>query len=99
MLLQGYLRRHETELLLYDGAENMLKRMGVDLKTLDLDKLRSDYDALRSKKESLQSTYKSAEKEIKAISRRLDNLNQYLGRTSPSQQDIDKQPNTRPTSL
>lgn len=30
----AYLRRHETELLLHDGAENMLKRFGIDLKTL-----------------------------------------------------------------
>lgn len=28
----AYLRRHETELLLHDGAENMLKRFGIDLK-------------------------------------------------------------------
>ena len=42
----AYLRRHETELLLHDGAENMLKRFGIDLKNLDVEKLRSDYNAL-----------------------------------------------------
>ena len=27
----AYLRHHETELLLHDGAENMLKRFGISL--------------------------------------------------------------------
>lgn len=72
----AYLRRHETELLLHDGAENMLKRFGIDLKNLDVEKLRSDYNALYSKKETLQNTYKSAEKEINALNRKLDNLKQ-----------------------
>ena len=94
----AYLRRHETELLLHDGAENMLRRMGIDLKNLDLDKLRSDYDALYSKKETLQGTYKSAEKEIKAFSRKLDNLNQYLGR-SPQVKNSDKKIENTSNSL
>lgn len=94
----AYLRRHETELLLHDGAENMLKRMGIDLKHLDLDKLRSDYDALYSKKETLQATYKSAEKEIKALSRKLDNINQYLDRT-PQIKNSDKKIENTSNSL
>ena len=30
----AYLRSHETELLLHDGAENMLKRLGMNPKTI-----------------------------------------------------------------
>lgn len=86
----GYLRRHETELLLHDGAENMLKRLGIDTKNLDVEKLRSDYNSLYSKKETLQSTYKSAEKETADLKRKLTNLNQYLDR-SDKQQTIDKE--------
>lgn len=37
----AYLRSYETELLLHDGAENMLKRLGMNPKTLDIDKLRN----------------------------------------------------------
>ena len=85
----AYLRRHETELILHDGAENMLKRFGIDPKNLDVDKLRSDYNALYSKKQALQKTYKSAEKETADLNRKLDNLNQYLART-PGQQVVDK---------
>ena len=78
----AYLRRHETELILHDGAENMLKRFGIDLKNLDAEKLRSDYNALYAKKQALQKTYKSAEKETADLNRKLANLNQYLDRTS-----------------
>ena len=34
----AYLRHHETELILHDGAENMLKRFGIDTKNLDVEK-------------------------------------------------------------
>ncbi len=74
----AYFRRHESELILHDGAENMLKRFGINPKNIDVEKLRSDYNALYSKKQALQKTYKSAEKETADLNRKLDNLNQYL---------------------
>ena len=85
----AYLRRHETELILHDGAENMLKRFGINPKNVDVENLRSDYNALCSKKQALQKTYKSAEKETADLNRKLDNLNQYLDR-NPEQQIVDK---------
>lgn len=77
----------------------MLKRLGINPKSLDIDTLRSEYNALYSKKETLQKTYKSAEKEINVLSRKLDNLNQYLNRSSMHQQTIDKNPEKNQTSL
>ena len=94
----AYLRRHETELILHDGAENMLKRFGIDTKNLDVEKLRSDYNALYSKKQALQKTYKSAEKEAAELKRKLDNLNQYLDR-SLEQQSADKKIDKNTQSL
>ena len=85
-----YLRQHETELLLHDGAENMLKRFGIDTRNLDVEKLRSDYNALYSKKQTLQNTYKTAEKDITGLNRKLDNLNQYLDRTPAPQATSDR---------
>lgn len=82
----AYLRHHETELLLHDGAENMLKRFGINLKQLDVDKLRSDYHALYAKKDALQKTYKSTEKDIQSLNRKLNNLNQYLNRIPEQEQ-------------
>lgn len=95
----AYLRSHETELLLHDGAENMLKRLGMNPKTLDIDKLRNEYNSLYAKKEALQKTYKSAEKEINAFNRKLDNLNQYLNRNSSVQQTSDRKPEKDETAL
>ena len=86
----AYLRRHETELILHDGAENMLKRMGINPKEIDVEKLRNDYNALYSKKQTLQKTYKSAEKESADLNRKLDKLNQYLDRTPEPPQNADR---------
>ena len=93
-----YLRQHETELLLHDGAENMLKRFGVDTRNLDIEKLRSDYNALYSKKQALQKTYKAAEKEIADLNRKLNNLNQYLDRI-PEQTTVDRRSEKEQSSL
>ena len=84
-----YLRQHETELLLYDGAKNMLKRFGIDAKNLDVEKLRSDYNTFYSKKQTLQKTYKSAKKELNDLNRKLNNLNQYFVRT-PENPSVDR---------
>ena len=94
----AYLRNHETELILHDGAENMLKRFGINPKNIDVEKLRSDYNALYSKKQALQKTYKSAEKETADLNRKLDNLNQYLDRT-PEQQTVDRKGEKSQNSL
>ena len=94
----AYLRRHETELILHDGAENMLKRFGINPKNIDVEKLRSDYNTLYSKKQALQKTYKSAEKETADLNRKLDNLNQYLAR-NPEQQIVDKKLDKKTQSL
>ncbi len=94
----AYLRRHETELILHDGAENMLKRFGIDTKNLDVEKLRSNYNSLYSKKQTLQKTYKSAEREAADLNRKLDNLNQYLDR-SLEQQSADKKIDKNTQSL
>ena len=81
-----YFHKHETELLLYDGAETMLKRFGINLKTLDVEKLQNDYNTLYVKKETLQKTYKSAEKESNNLSRRLETLTQYLQQETDTKQ-------------
>ena len=85
----AYLRRHETELILHDGAQNILKRLGINPKEINVEKLRSDYNTLYSKKQTLLKTYKSAEKEAADLNRKLDNLNQYLDHNL-EQQPADK---------
>ncbi len=58
----AYFRIHETELILFIGAENILKRFEINPKNLDLEQLQTDYNALLAKKAELRKTYKSAEK-------------------------------------
>lgn len=94
-----YLRQDETELLLHDGAENMLKRFGIDTRNLDVEKLRSDYNALYSKKEALRKTCQSAEKDAAAFTRKLDNLNQYLDRNPAQQETADRKSDKSRQSL
>ena len=39
-----YLRMHETQLILYDGAERMLRKMGLDPKSVNAAEIRADYE-------------------------------------------------------
>ncbi len=88
----AYFRRHETELTLFDGAESMLKRFGINPKNLDLQQLQADYNALQAKKSELQKTYKSAEKEITDLNRKLANINQYLVQEQTPERTENKKP-------
>ena len=74
-----YFRKHESNLILYDGAKEMLRRSGIDLKTLDIDKLRSGYARLERQKIEIDNVYRSSEKELKQMNTELDKLKRYLG--------------------
>ena len=50
---------------------------------LNVDKLRAEYQELMKQKNVLTYTYKDSEKEVRDLNRKLENLNQYLGRTQP----------------
>ncbi len=76
----AYFRRYESQIILYGGARRMLEQAGINLRSLNIDKLKSEYQELTKQKDELTSTYKSYEKEVRELSRKLDNLNQYLGR-------------------
>lgn len=78
-----YFRQHETELLLHDGAENMLKQLGISPQNMNLAKLQNEYKQLLSQKETLQKNYKSLEREIKEIQNKQKNLDQYLNKDVP----------------
>ena len=69
----------------------MLEQAGINLKGLNLDKLRAEYEGLEQQKKELTATYKNCEKEVRALNRKLENLNQYLGRaTDKSRASKDK---------
>ena len=50
---------------------------------MNVDKLKAEYQELMKQKSEITSTYKDYEKEVRKLNRKLENLNQYLGRTQP----------------
>ena len=71
---------HETQLILYDGAERMLIKMGLDPKSVNAAEIRADYEAMQARKATLERTYKSAEKETKTLQQKMANVEQYVGK-------------------
>ncbi|MBO6300157.1 MAG: relaxase/mobilization nuclease domain-containing protein [Lachnospiraceae bacterium] len=87
-----YMRMHETHLILFDGAERMLLKIGVDPKSVDPAEIRADYEAMQARKENLEKKWKSAEKEARDLQQKLTNVEQYIGRdTVPEQQNTNDQ--------
>ena len=88
----AYFRRYESQIILYGGARRMLEQAGINLKGLNVDKLKAEYQELMKQKSELTSTYKDCEKEVHELNRKLENLNQYLGRTqlNPAQEQPEK---------
>ena len=87
----AYFRNHERQIILYGGARRMLEQAGIPLKDLNIDKMKTEYQALTAQKNELTATYKNCEKEVKSLNLKLENLNQYLGRTE-AQKNEQEQP-------
>ena len=75
----AYLRNHETQIILFGGAENMLKRYGIKTASLDVEKMQKEYDAMAAQKAKLMKAYQTAEKEVAEAEKQLKNIRQYLG--------------------
>lgn len=76
---EAYFRSHETQIILFGGAENMLKRYGIKTALLDVEKMQAEYDTMAAQKEKLKKTYQTAEKEADEADKQLKNIRQYLG--------------------
>lgn len=74
-----YLRMHETQLILYDGAEHMLQKFGLDPKSVNAEEIRKDYEAMQTRKTELENTYKYTEKETEDLKQKLSNVENYVG--------------------
>lgn len=75
-----YLRMHEIQLILYDGAKRMLQKSGIDSKSVNPDEIRKDYETMQSRKFNLEKSYKAAEKEANSLKQKLSNIEQYMGK-------------------
>ena len=74
-----YMRMHETQLILFDGAKRKLHEMGITPKMSELNKVNSDVEALEMKKAELEKKYRSTSKEAKNLRQKQENITQYLG--------------------
>lgn len=83
-----YLQKHETQLILFGGAENMLRRCGVKLVNLDIKKMQAEYDALKVRIEELKGRYKSVEKEVAETRKQLENVTKYMGMEQEERKEI-----------
>lgn len=75
----SYFRKHETQIILFGGAENMLKRYGIKVAFLNIEKVQAEYDAMSAQKIQLRKTFQMAEKEAAEAGKQLKNIRKYLG--------------------
>lgn len=77
-----FFRKYESQIILFSGAERMLKRMGLDPHILDLEKLHSQYKALKAQKQELVQQQKAARTEIRELKLIEKNMKDYLAVSS-----------------
>lgn len=73
-----FLRKYESHIILFAGAERMLQRKGIEPRHLNLEKLRTKYRELLSQKNELTAQHKTAQAEIKELELIRSNMVQYL---------------------
>lgn len=76
----GYLRRHETEISLCEGAEYMLKKEGIDPDKIDLDAMRADYEEMKKQKDASMKTYAELNADARKLEKLTETLEHYLER-------------------
>ncbi|MDO4553644.1 MAG: relaxase/mobilization nuclease domain-containing protein [Lachnospiraceae bacterium] len=93
-----FLRKYESKIILFSGAERMLQQQGIDPGHMNLEKLQTNYQKLLEKKKELTATHKSAQAEIKELELIRNNMEQYINiasevehsRENPLSRDIQK---------
>mgnify|MGYP000019734877 FL=1 len=78
-----FLRKYESHIILFSGAERMLQRKGIDPAHVNLNHLKTRYNEMLSKKKELVSHYKTTNTEIKELELIRQNMEKYLDITPP----------------
>ena len=89
----AFYRKYDTQLVLFDGTENVLKANGIDVKKIDLVQMQKEYDSLTNRKVELLDTYNKAQKEAKEMQIELEKVERYLGREIERKQSLGKNRN------
>ena len=66
-----YLRMHETQLILFDGARRKLPQIGITPKPSELQQVNDDIDRLEERRAEQQKNYKSAESKRRRLEQNL----------------------------
>ena len=74
-----YYRTHESNLILYCGAKNVLERNGFNPKAMNISEIRNQYDELLEQKNHLSEQLRIAEKQTLDLHKKINNIMQYLG--------------------
>ena len=82
-----YMRMHETQLILFDGARRQIEKMGLAPEKLDIDLIKKDISEMEMKHNNLRDRYRSEQKEASKIQKKLKNIEQYLSLDYPELPD------------
>ena len=78
-----FLRKYESQLILFSGAERMLQRDGIALARMNVGKLKQTYNDLLSRKNELFKQHKTEKAEIAELELIRQNMEKYLNIASP----------------
>ena len=73
-----FLRKYESQIILFGGAERMLQRKGIRPESVNVAKLKSEYNRLCMQKDELNSSYKGCQRELKELDLIQQNMEQFL---------------------
>lgn len=82
-----FLRKYESKIILFSGAERMLQQRGIDPAHMNLEKLKADYQKLLTKKKELSSIHKSAQTEGRELELIRKNMEQYINLSPEPEQE------------
>lgn len=74
-----YFRMHEMQLILFDGAKDQLKKIGITPKMEELDQVNADIKALEKHESDLEKKYAEAKKSAGDLEQKYRNITEYLG--------------------
>lgn len=81
-----YFRRNESKLIMFGGAERMLRKAGVKVETMDVEKIRGKYGEYRRKRGEMQKEMAAVRKTIVRMEKEKGELDKYFKDTAKTSQ-------------
>ena len=71
-------RKYESQIILYHGAKEMLKKAGIYPAKINPAEVRADYEKMIQERDSLMAKYKSENAKLKELQRLKNTITQYM---------------------